>query len=266
MQPNHGNQISPPVRPANRQWRWVRLCWGIAALSVVAVITPMIGLVDIYDGGGAMIFVGVWLAVSSSLVAMLLRSRAHAHDRITGAAAPIAPGQGEHLAHWVYDQPSWLAHSARQSVVELADKWALWRVVAVFCLVIGGFFLIADPTEGGPLVAAVLVFTLVLIAAVIHFGTAARERHNQTGIPEAFIGTDGIWYHGALHVWRGWGSRLDAVSYPDVDGNLRLTYSAPARHGRQYQTLHVMVPAGKESEAEAVTARLSAIRRNGRSR
>lgn len=266
MQPDQGNRTLPQARPANRQWRWVRLCWGIAVLSMVAAIAPMLGLVDIYDGGGAMIFVGLWLAASSSLVAMLLRSRAHAHDRITGATVSGAPGQGEHLAHWVYDQSAWLAHSARQGAVERADKWALWRVVAAFCLAIGGLFLTADPAESGPAVAAVLLLTLVLVAAVIHFSTAAQERRNQTGVPETYIGTDGIWYHGALHVWRGWGSRLDAVSYPDADGNLRLTYSAPARYGRQYHTLRVMVPAGKESEAEAVSARLSSIRRAGRSR
>ena len=266
MQSHQGSQPSPHGWPTNRQWRWVRLCWAIATVSIVAAIAPMLGIVDIYGGGGAMIFVGLWLAASSSLVAMLLQSRARAHDRITGEAPPIATGQGEHLAHWSYDRPDWLAHAARDSLIERADKWALWRVVAVFCLVIGGLFLIADPGGGGPAVAAVLLLTLGLIAAVIHFGTAAQERRNQTGVAEAFIGTEGILCHGALHVWRGWGSRLDKVSYPDPQGDLRLTYSAPARYGRQYQTIRVMVPAGKESEAEAVAARLRSVSRAGRSR
>lgn len=216
-----------------------------------------------------MILIGAWLAAGSALIGLIMRHRAAAHDRIVGGVAAggdagARPPENTRLAHWTYEYRPWLEHALRDYDRDRAAKWAIWRIIAVFCLVFGAIFYLAAPDrDAGSIVALVLLGMLVLIAGVVHLTTRVSLRHHLMGPGQVYVGRDGVWYNGALHVWRGWGARLERVGYPDPSGNLSLSYSVPARYGRQYHELRIPIPDGSQAEAERVAAELGTMARRG---
>lgn len=233
----------------------MRASWLIALAGLIMMALPILGIVEIFAGGGAMLLIGLWLAASALVVSFLMRSRARAHDLIVGVEGSAPAGR---LAHWTYELGPWREHVDRDYAVERAGKWALWRLIALFCVVIGGAFWLFDPDGGGPAVALVLLGVLALLALVVNLGTSSAFHHHAKAPGQVFIGRDGVWYNGTLHVWRGWGARIDAVTYPAPDGVLAIRYSAPSRYGRQSYQVRIPVPEGAEGEAQAVADALAA--------
>lgn len=72
----------------------------------------------------------------------------------------------------------------------------------------------------------------------------------QTG--EAYITLEGVYLNGQLHLFTGWGARLEKVTSGEEGRSLSFTYSVPVRDGRSDYTLRVPVPSGKEEEARRV--------------
>lgn len=245
----------PSGPPPNAQRRWVIASQFAMLAGLCMMALPVLGAVDIFADGGAMLLIGIWLAVSAFVVFLLMRSRARAHDLIVGVEGGVASGR---LAHWTYELGAWLDHVGQDNDLERAGKWALWRVIAIFCVVIGGAFWLFDPTGGGPAVALVLLGVLAVLALVVQLGTLTAFRHHASAPGQVFIGRDGVWYNGTLHVWRGWGTRIDAVTYHTQDGSLAIRYSAPSRYGRQSHQVRIPVPSGAEDEAHAVAEVLAA--------
>jgi uncharacterized membrane protein HdeD (DUF308 family) len=215
---------------------------------------PILELVDIFSGGGAMLMVGLWLGVSGVIVAALFRSRARAHDDIV--AGP------HHMVRWQYPREQWLAHANADHAIELSSKWALWRLIAVISIIIGGSFAIVD-RDAGLIVFAVLLGLLALLAAVVSLTTSASYRHARQHQSEVVIGRDGAIYNGVLHVWRGWGARLGAIRYPGPAGSLTINYTTPSRYTRTRHQVRIPVPPGREPEAAAVARMLAEVRRIG---
>jgi uncharacterized membrane protein (DUF485 family) len=69
---------------------------------------------------------------------------------------------------------------------------------------------------------------------------------------EAYITLEGVYLNGQLHLFTGWGARLEKVTSGEEGRSLSFTYSVPVRGGRSDYVLHVPVPLGKEEEARQV--------------
>jgi len=95
----------------------------------------------------------------------------------------------------------------------------------------------------------VMLGLVALIALVILATTSSRRRRMQGQVGDVKLGEDGLLLAGELHIWKGWGARLEEVSV--LDGNppcLAFTYSTPSKNSRQITTVRVPIPRGKDAK------------------
>lgn len=200
---------------------------------------------DGMNGGFAISFLSLVAAITTLIVAIMYQGRASALDRIF---------KGENLlAHWKYDPVEWQDYAEKEYVTEKREKHNLFYLVAVISLVVGVGFTIAHPDVGW-VVLGVLGGVLVFIAILVLFSTRYNYWINKKYLGEAYITPDGVYLNRQLHLWRGWGARLEDVSFSEDEKFLAFQYSTPNRNGRSDYTLRVSVPAGKEQEARQILA------------
>jgi hypothetical protein len=81
------------------------------------------------------------------------------------------------------------------------------------------------------------------------------RKHRLKARAEVRIGEDGLLLGNEFHQWRGWGARLEQC---EVDTGhppfLAFTYSTPAKHGRQINTVRVPIPRNHDDEAAGLVA------------
>jgi hypothetical protein len=214
-------------------------------LFVFAIFAPSIFGMDGMNGGFAISFLSLVAAITTLIVAIMYQGRASALDRIF---------KGENLlAHWKYDPVEWQDYAEKEYVTEKREKHNLFYLVAVISLVVGVGFTIAHPDVGW-VVLGVLGGVLVFIAILVLFSTRYNYWINKKYLGEAYITPDGVYLNRQLHLWRGWGARLEDVSFSEDEKFLAFQYSTPNRNGRSDYTLRVSVPAGKEQEARQILA------------
>lgn len=234
-----------PQRRTMAIWLWV------AAAGTAIAALPFAVEIDMFKGGGVMVFGGSVVALTALCVAFLYLSRAKTLDRILEGR--------DLLAHWTYTPEEWGRYSEEEHQRHSGGMAALFWVVAVISFLVGGGFLLFAKDKG----AAVVVF-LVLMGVVALCGVAAllsvraaakrnRERHG-----EAFVALAGVFLNGSLHTWNSWGGRLDGVKL--LEGAIpcvEFSYSYPAKTGRSYYDVRVPVPCGKEVEAGESVAKFN---------
>lgn len=214
-------------------------------MFVFAIFAPSIFGMDGMNGGFAISFLSLVAAITTLIVAIMYQGRASALDRIF---------KGENLlAHWKYDPVEWQDYAEKEYVTEKREKHNLFYLVAVISLVVGVGFTIAHPDVGW-VVLGVLGGVLVFIAILVLFSTRYNYWINKKYLGEAYITPDGVYLNRQLHLWRGWGARLEDVSFSEDEKFLAFQYSTPNRNGRSDYTLRVSVPAGKEQEARQILA------------
>lgn len=234
----------------NTQKTVVKVWAGLTALALGICFLPgWVGL-DMMRGGYALIVVSGFFALVGFIVVLMYSARAVQLDRLFSGAGL--------LAHWTYAPGEWAQFTEEEYRSERGEKLSLLKLVGVIMLVIGGGFALAMRDAASLVVLAVLggVFLLCWLAAAGIPWLNRRRNRQRPG--EVFISRQGAWISGAFHSWSLWGARLDAVEIPaDAPGLLAITYSIPARHGRQEQILHIPIPAGRQKEAETVRAALA---------
>jgi hypothetical protein len=232
-------------KPYNPQRRTAVICWILTALFIFAIFAPSIFGMDGFNGGFAISFISIVAAITTLIVAIMYQGRAGALGRIF---------KGENLlAHWKYDPVEWQSYAEKEYATAKREKWNLFLLVAVICLIVGIGFTIFHP-DGGWVVLCVLGGLLLLIIFVIVTTTRYDYWMNKKYLGEAYIARDGVYLNRQLHLFRGWGASLDDVSYNEEEKFLAFQYSTPNNTGRADYTLRVPVPAGKEQEARRILA------------
>lgn len=228
-----------------------KVCWIMAAIGAAAIAAPFL-LNEALEPMGDLRWVGVLLgaliAPTAAISSFLFRSRAKGRASLLAGKAV--------LAHWTYPAETWRSFVGEDDTRERRAKWQVFAIIAFWCVLFAVAFPLFDP-EDGWWVSVVMGGVLVVLALVIVVGSSIRARRLARNAPEARIGPDGLLLAGELHLWRGWGARLEGVDV--VTGHppcLEITYSTPAKNQRQVNTVRVPVPAGKDAEAAEVAARL----------
>ena len=225
---------------------------GIAVLAVGLIFLPgWIGM-DGMNGGYAVSFVSLFIAISAAIVALFFRGRAAALDNIFAGK--------NLLAHWTYQPAEWqsYADSEFHEQTEL-NKGLLW-VIAAWALFFGGLCWLID-RDGGRFVLFLMVGLILLLATVAFGLPRLRYLRQRRGPGDAWITPTAIYFDGNLLNWNSWGTRLESVGWRDPKGNvpalLEFMVSYIARTGRQSQTLRIPVPSGREAEARTVLSQFS---------
>lgn len=238
------------AQPVNKEKRYLLISLGFGLLGGIAMALPFIFPIDISSGGGAMIAVGLLFLITGPIVAIMFWSRSSAFDKLLD--------NSNLLAHWQYTTEEWQAFAKNEYEYRKGENIGLFIMVAVISLIIGGVFWIADP-DTGPFIMAVLVGLIVLIAVIAYFVTRSYAGWSKDREVEARIGLHGLIINQQFHVWVGWGARLEEIKYITGKLNiLEITYSTPNRYSRQNFTTRVLVPAGKEGEAQDIQRKLTA--------
>lgn len=231
---------------SNPQRRHLWISLGVSVLGVAMVLAPGIFDIDIFSGGGAMIFLGIVLIPVGLLVALLFWKRARVLDRLFA--------EKDLLAHWTYAPGEWETYAQKDHRFRSGNAKQIFFLIAFFAVLFSLVILIVD-FENGRFVALVLAGVVLLMAGVAKLSVELPRRRNAGGPGEVLLSAEGLWLAGELHTWTVWGARLEEVTYAPGDKKLlSFTYSAPNKGGPQYYTVLVPIPQGEEARAEAVLA------------
>ncbi|MFN3927614.1 MAG: hypothetical protein ACK4QL_09935 [Pseudanabaenaceae cyanobacterium] len=163
------------------------------------------------------------------------------------------------LVHWRYRDQEWQEFSKKEAELRAEEAvgmtqsagWFIGILSVVFGLITGYFFQVV--LIGG---ALFLLVTLVWWLHVQHFTNWQKATR-----VECRLSGQGVLLNRDLHVWRGWGARLERAEvgkYSEHLHALAITYSRPAKHGRSYTIVRLPIPIGDEEKARAVAENLIA--------
>jgi uncharacterized membrane protein YbaN (DUF454 family) len=232
------------IPSTNPERRTAIVCFVIFVAAAVTAILPFVAGMDMMQAGYALTCIAGFVAVSSAIAALMFFARAATWDRLT---------RGEDvLAHWIYDEQEWQAYSQVEFEEDSVEKRNLWLLVSGIALLVGVIFFIGDPQSGG--IVLLVMLGLILVTGALAFGmprlALARNRRSPG---EAVISSNAVWLSGALHTWKGWGTKLESVRLrEEAPAILEIVYSSPNRAGRQNTTVRVPVPRGQEKTARQV--------------
>jgi len=222
------------------------IAWAIITiLAILGIFAPEIFGIKGFDGGFAISFVCIFLAIIGIIVIVIYSGRARLLNRILS---------GENiLAHWTYSSEEWMKYTEKEYKEEKQSKKGLAIVISVIALLMGIVFFLAD-NENGIWVLAVMLALIAVIAFTAWFTSWYNHRQNQKYLGETYITEDAVYINRQLHTWRGLGARLDSVDLNQGESPLLLkfVYSAPTRTGMQEYTARIPVPKGQEAAAEKI--------------
>lgn len=228
----------------NPQWN-IMLCWlGVALGGVGMIVAPGIAGIDIFSGGGALIFLGLLLVPVGLIVAGLSCRRARILQRLFDG--------NDLLAHWTYAPDEWLAYAQKDHRFRSRHAKQILFLVIFFCALFGLATLVVD-FDAGQFVLPVLLGVLGLMVGAAWLSVWLPQRRNASQTGEVFLSAEGLWLSGELHTWTIFGARLEEVTYAPGDRSLlSFTYSAPGRGGTQYYTVLVPIPRGQDAQGATI--------------
>ncbi len=229
----------------NTARRTMNIWIAVTLLSVFGIFAPSIFGLDGMDGGFAISFACLLLAITAFIVIFMYRGRARAVDKML---------EGSNiLVRWKYSEGEWAEYTENSYQAEKSGKWGLYLFVMAIAAVVCFFFWIFVE-DSGLIMVGVMGGLAVILALTILITTNYDRWQNRRHLGEAIISRDGVYINRLLHLWRGWGARLDGAEYNRRERMLEFTYSAPSRTGRNYATARVPVPTGAEARAEEILA------------
>jgi len=245
---------APAIFPKSRLSAGEKTCWLLTVVGAAMVAVP-VGFgqqLESWNGGQfALGFAGLLVALTAFICTFLFRRRRKIGDGLLD--------ERKLLAHWTYDVAEWRQFTEEDFGRERHEKWTLYGVLVGICGLVGGAFWRADPRGGGPVVAGILAGLCAFIAVIIAVTTRWQRRGRLEHRSEVRIGADGLWMGGELHVWQGWGARLESCELGEGHPPfIAFGYSMPARNGRQFATVRVPIPSGREDEAAGLVERFRA--------
>jgi hypothetical protein len=170
---------------------------------------------------------------------------------------------GAHLAHFTYSPEEWTRFVHWNFGEEASEKKSIWWLIFVISVVIGLGLMAVMRDEASVWVFGMLMALMALLRVLaVGLPRLAYRRHlGRNG--EVYIGEDGIYLDGSVHSWNSLGTRLDAVEFQASPlPHLRFVYSYLMVAGRSlyffrnYVTVRVPVPSGREADGKAVVQRL----------
>ncbi len=227
-----------------RRTALISLC--IAFFFAVLIFVPESVGIDGFDGGFAISFVSLVVAIVAGVVAVLYFNLAHKLD-------VIFRGEGI-LAHWVYSFEYWHEYTQKEYVTEKAEKKVLFLIVTGFALFFGFLFWTFDP-EAGFYVFLVMLGLIGLVAFAWQFSVWHNYKQNIGGVREAYITKDAVYLNRKLYAWKTAFTRFNQVTMQNNTGLHLLVFKytiTNPRTGPQTYTTRVPIPPGEEENAKTI--------------
>lgn len=170
---------------------------------------------------------------------------------------------GNHLAHFVFDPAEWKTFADWNYGQEASNKRAMWLLIFVISVVVGGGFMLVMRDEASVWVFAGLMgFMVVLWLLAVGLPWLMRRR-DLRGTGEVYVGDRCVYLNGTVHSWGMLGSRLDSVQMEKKPmPHILLVYSYMMVAGRSlyffrnYVEVRIPVPRGQEEAGVAAVRAL----------
>jgi hypothetical protein len=236
---------NPPKRHAT-------ISFIVAIAATVMIFVPESIGIDGFDGGFAISFISIVIALTAAIVGVMFMGWA---SKITR----IQRGEGL-IAHWVYPQEFWSAYTEAEYKEEKSEKKILFLIVTAFALFFGILFWLLDE-EAGFWVFVVMLGLIGLCGFAWQFSAWSNYRSNRgVGIKEVFITREAVFMNNKLITWKTALTHFEDVSFEE---NRRvpvlvfeyMQYSG--RAGMQKYTTRVPVPPGQEMAARYVVDQIN---------
>jgi len=222
----------------------------ITLFATATIFIPELIGIDGFDGGFAISFFGLFIAITAAAVGTVFLGWARKLDKIL---------RGENiLAHWIYTPEYWMEYAQKEYVQEKADKKGLFLVVCAFALFFGCLFWILD-SEGGFFVFLVMLALIVLVWFAWQFSSWQNYKHNLNGVGEVYITKDALYLNRKFYTWKAPFTLFNGVSIENIHGIavLRFKYTVSTRTGPQTYTTRVPIPEGQEEAAHDVLRQIN---------
>lgn len=227
--------------------------FAISLISLFALISVFMFEIDISRGGGAILLIGLLLFLTSLIVMLMYLSRTANFDKIYNCT--------NYLAKWNYNEIIWnnfIETDFREKVS--ANKVTYSMILGIFIL-ITFVIMLADFNAVKTMFPFFIGFFIILFLIAILVPKLSAYRLKKSS-PVCIITKDGLILGKQFHNWTKFGARIENVDInKDEQLLLLITYSYPARYGRQSYTIRVPIPPGENEKAEEVAL---AIARNVR--
>jgi len=237
-----------PLEMKNGQKRNLNICYFLSLIGLLMAFSPKIFNITSMDKRGALTFLGGAIAIMTFVIGRLIfRARVKVLQSII---------EGEHIiAYWKYSKAEW-KHHVKEKYEETKGAYkGMFIFLMVLSTIIFLPFIIAS--KGNPIMIMVLVALLTAcgIAAMISAASSKKVVSNAFVI----ISRDGVLINNSLHLWKGFGLRFKGAEYCKEDSsiiliNYEVLYN---RYAQRNQAAAVLIPKGKEQEAERVIKALN---------
>lgn len=208
--------------------------------------------IDGFDGGFAISFASILIAVTGVAVGVMFLGSASKLDR-------LLRGEGV-LAHWVYTPQLWVEFTGKEYIEEKSEKKGLFLVIAAFALFFGFLFWILD-TEAGFYVFLVMLGLILLCFMAWQLSAWSNLRQNsRSGAKEVYITKDAVYLNSKFITWTGWFSHFNSATLEQRRGMTILVFRYTiytGRAGPQPYTTRVPVPVGQEQTAQWVMEQIN---------
>lgn len=217
----------------------------IGFLGLVMVFLPNIFSIDMMDGGAPMMFLGVFIFISSIFVFFMFNKRA----KIVNALFEM----DKKLAYWEIDNTLLKSFLKEEYEKRKSENKAKLFIMIFFFILFGAIFTIVAFDEVGfsmLLIFAVITVFLALAARVIPMLSYNKKIRGRGYV---FISKDAILINDTLHDFTSIGSRLKKVGvYSENPRLLYFTYSYIMSYGKFDYTVYVPVPIDKYEESNRI--------------
>lgn len=234
---------NPPRRTAY-------ICIGIIIVGIFIMFIPGITGMDGFDGGFALGVGGGFVAMVGIIAAVIYFRLAASLDRMM---------QKENiLAHWTYSPEEWKLYTEREHKEDAAAKRGLFFMIAIIAVIVGIIFF-AFVREDALIIALIILGIIAIAGLAAFFSTLCNYLNNKRHHGEVYISLDGVYLNRQVHVWNSLGNLLEDISYDSKKNQsprIILTYSAPAKNGRNSYTVRIPVPPGQEEAAREIVSRI----------
>lgn len=236
----------------NPQKRNTHIMLALTLYCTAMIFYPELTGLDGFEGGFAMSFVNLVLALTFGIVAIIFFRQARLLDE-------ILKGNGL-LAHWTYTPEQWKIYSEKAFATEVEEKRGLFFIVTAFALFFGVLFWVLDE-EAGFYVFLVMLGLIGLVGFAWQLSIWLSRRQNRvTSTVETFISKDAVFMNRRLHCWRAPMTSFRGVKLENNRGINVLTFTYMiynVKTGSQTYSVRVPVPEGKKEEAEKIVSQLN---------
>jgi hypothetical protein len=167
--------------------------------------------------------------------------------------------QGNYLTHWTYEEEEWSLFNKKE--------WKRSRNRAIYipfgCWAFFMFLSLGDDEfrqDVLPIAGPWITCFFVLLSILLLFYTRFLYKRTLTCPREVKIGLHGISYGGYYTMWSGTGTKLGNIKIIQGDPSL-IDFEVKnwGRYGYNSRHMKIMIPRGREKEAEEVITKLTPI-------